>query len=44
VINGEDDLEEDDRRGCFITKRCPDDQCAGEDVLKISAILSRLAN
>lgn len=42
VINGEDDLEKSRGRSCFISKRCEDKGCAGEDVLKSSAIFSRL--
>jgi V8-like Glu-specific endopeptidase len=42
VIGGEEDLEKARGRGCYVSKRCDDDDCAGEDVLKSSAIFSRL--
>jgi V8-like Glu-specific endopeptidase len=42
LVNGEDDLVRDRGRGCYISKRCPNDDCAGEDILKSSAIFSRL--
>lgn len=42
VINGEDDLVKARGRACNVSKRCGNDDCAGEDVLKSSAIFSRL--
>lgn len=44
VINGEDDLEKARGRDCFVSKKCGDEDCAGEDVLKSAAIFSRLDN
>jgi hypothetical protein len=41
LVNGEEDLVKARGRGCYVSKRCRDDGCAGEDILRSSAIFSR---